>query len=132
MPEYSYACDNCGYKWSIFCHRSEYKSRKKCPSCGKIKSVHRDYEEDEVYGSYNYSLSETKTLGHYADNPGKHETSKLAQSALDIIRESEKAALKREYRVSTGSSLEKEVQLKSLNNYAETLIKRYYLQFFYS
>lgn len=84
MPEYSYACDNCGYKWSIFCHRSEYKSRKKCPSCAKIKSVHRDYEEDEVYGSYNYSLSETKTLGHYADK----QTKKLGKNKVeDMFRE---------------------------------------------
>ena len=63
---------------------SKYKSRKKCPSCGKIKSVHRDYEEDEVYGSYSYSLSETKTLGHYADKQAE----KLGKSRVeDMIQE---------------------------------------------
>jgi putative FmdB family regulatory protein len=71
MPEYTYACDSCGHKWSIFCHMSEYKAKKKCPSCKKIKSVHRDYEEDNVYGGYSYSLSEAKTLGHYADKQAK-------------------------------------------------------------
>ena len=71
MPEYSYACDGCDHKWSIFCHRSEYKERKKCPCCKKIKPVHRDYGEDNVYGSYSYSLSETKTIGHYADKQSK-------------------------------------------------------------
>ncbi len=84
MPEYSYVCDNCDHKWSIFCHMSEYKSRKKCPSCGKIKTVHRDYEEDEVYGSYSYSLSETKTLGHYADK----QSEKLGRRRVeDMIQE---------------------------------------------
>jgi hypothetical protein len=63
---------------------SEYKSRKKCPSCGKIKTVHRDYEEDEVYGSYSYSLSETKTLGHYADK----QSEKLGRRRVeDMIQE---------------------------------------------
>jgi putative FmdB family regulatory protein len=71
MPEYSYACDECNHKWSIFCHRSEYRDKKKCPSCKKIKSVHRDYEEDNVYGAYNFSVSEAKTLGHYADKQSK-------------------------------------------------------------
>ena len=63
---------------------SEYKSRRKCPSCGKIKTVHRDYEEDEVYGSYSYSLSETKTLGHYADK----QSEKLGKRRVeDMIQE---------------------------------------------
>ena len=71
MPEYSYACDGCDHKWSIFCHRSEYKDKKKCPCCNKIKPVHRDYGEDNIYGGYSYSLSEAKTLGHYADKQSK-------------------------------------------------------------
>ena len=84
MPEYSYACDACDHKWSIFCHRSEYKERKKCPCCKKIKPVHRDYEEDNVYGSYSYSLSETKTIGHYADKQSK----KFGKNKVeDMLRE---------------------------------------------
>lgn len=86
MPEYSYACDHCGHKWSIFCHRSEYTDRKKCPSCKKIKPVHRDYEEDGVYAAYSYSLSEARTIGHYADKQSK----KLGKNKVeDIIRNQE-------------------------------------------
>ena len=57
---------------------SEYKSRRSV-SCGKIGRT-GDYEEDEVYGSYSYSLSETKTLGHYADKQVKN----LAKDVLKI------------------------------------------------
>jgi len=71
MPEYSYACDNCEHRWSIFCDRSKYKDRRKCPSCKKIKTVHRDFEEDDFYSSIKLSLTEVKTLGHYADKQSK-------------------------------------------------------------
>ena len=71
MPEYSYLCDGCDHGWSIFCNRSEYKDKVNCPSCNKMDTVHRDFGEDNVYGGYNYSLSEVQTLGHYADKQSK-------------------------------------------------------------
>jgi len=71
MPEYSYLCEDCDHKWSIVASFSDYKPRLKCPSCKKIKNVHRDFSEDNVYGGYNYSLSEVQTLGHYADKQSK-------------------------------------------------------------
>ena len=71
MPEYSYICEDCPNNWSVFASFSEYKDRLKCPKCKKIKNVHRDYAADNVYGGYSYSLSETKTLGHYADKQSK-------------------------------------------------------------
>jgi len=71
VPEYSYACDSCEHRWSVVCSMSKYTDRKKCPSCNKIKAVHRDYSADEVYGAYSYSLSEAKTIGHYADKQTK-------------------------------------------------------------
>ena len=71
MPEYSYLCETCDHKWSVFTTLSKYKDRIKCPSCKKIKNVHRDFSEDNVYGGYSYSLSETETLGHYADKQTK-------------------------------------------------------------
>jgi len=84
MPEYSYICEKCDHRWSIFCHRSEYKDKIKCTSCNKKKSVYRNFEEDEVYGAYNYSLSEAKTIGHYADKQSK----KLGKNRVeDMIRE---------------------------------------------
>ena len=67
MPEYSYMCEGCGHKWTVFRHMSEYKPKEECPECAEIESVFRDFEEDNIYGGYSYSLSETKTLGHYAD-----------------------------------------------------------------
>ena len=27
MPEYSYMCEGCGHKWTVFRHMSEYKSK---------------------------------------------------------------------------------------------------------
>lgn len=84
MPEYSYICEECDHRWSIFCHRSEYKDKIKCTSCNKKKSVYRNFEEDEVYAAYNYSLSEAKTIGHYADKQSK----KLGKNRVDdMIRE---------------------------------------------
>tara|TARA_R110002051_G_scaffold32786_2_gene73924 strand:- start:32511 stop:32846 length:336 start_codon:yes stop_codon:yes gene_type:complete len=50
---------------------SEYKPSIKCPSCKEIKNVHRDFTEDNIYAAYNYSLSETQTLAHYADKQTK-------------------------------------------------------------
>lgn len=84
MPEYSYACDNCEHKWSILCPRSEYKDKRKCPSCKKIKTVHRNFQEDDFYNSIKLSLTEVKTIGHYADKQSK----KLGKNKVeDIIRE---------------------------------------------
>ena len=84
MPEYSYICDECECSWSIFCHRSKYKDKIKCPSCKKSKMVHRNFQEDEFYAAYNYSLSEAKTIGHYADKQSK----KLGRNKVeDMVRE---------------------------------------------
>ena len=84
MPEYSYICEKCDHSWSIFCHRSKYKDKRNCPSCKKKKAGYRNFQEDEVYAAYNYSLSEAKTIGHYADKQSK----KLGKNRVeDMIRE---------------------------------------------
>ena len=84
MPEYSYICEKCECSWSILCHRSKYKDKIKCPSCKKSKMVYRDFQEDEFYAAYNYSLSEAKTIGHYADKQSK----KLGKNKIeDMVRE---------------------------------------------
>ena len=71
MPEYSYMCDSCQHKWSVYCSIKEYKEKVPCPECANVESVYRDYEEDNVYGAYSYSVSEAKTIGHYADKQSK-------------------------------------------------------------
>jgi len=84
MPEYSYICEECDHSWSMFCHRSKYKDKRNCPSCKKKKAAYRNFQEDEFYTAYNYSLSEAKTIGHYADKQSK----KLGKNKVeDMIRE---------------------------------------------
>ena len=84
MPEYSYICEECDHSWSLFCHRSKYKDKRNRPSCKKKKAAYRNFQEDEVYAAYSYSLSEAKTIGHYADKQSK----KLGKNKVeDMIRE---------------------------------------------
>ena len=71
MPEYSFSCEGCSNKWSIVCGIHEYKESQECPSCRATDGVFRDYATDQVYATYSYSLSEVKTLGHYADKQTK-------------------------------------------------------------
>ena len=71
MPEYSYLCDDCEHGWSVISPLLKYKPKLTCPVCKEVKAVHRDFSEDNVYGGYSYSASETKTLGHYADKQSK-------------------------------------------------------------
>ena len=71
MPEYSFLCENCAHKWSIVCSMNEYADKQSCPSCRKRKTVFRNFEEDQTHASVVLSLSEVKTLGHYADKQTK-------------------------------------------------------------
>lgn len=67
MPEYSYRCDNCNYKFSIVCSIRDYKENVICDKC-KSKSTYRLYQEDLASLSTSIKLSdnEVKTLGHLA------------------------------------------------------------------
>lgn len=67
MPEYSYVCESCSHKWSIVSSFSEYKEKRRCPSCKKTKPVYRDYLVDKMHSSVKLALSEVKTIGHYAE-----------------------------------------------------------------
>ena len=71
MPEYSFSCEGCSNKWSIVCGFHEYNENQTCPACNAEDSVFRDYAADQVYATYTYSLSEVKTIGHYADKQAK-------------------------------------------------------------
>ena len=50
---------------------NEYTDKQSCPSCRKRKTVFRNFEEDQTHASVVLSLSEVKTLGHYADKQTK-------------------------------------------------------------
>ena len=50
---------------------SEYKDKPDCPSCDKAENVFRNFEEDQIHMAVSLSLSEVKTLGHYADKQTK-------------------------------------------------------------
>jgi len=69
MPEYSYSCDpeegGCGYFFTVFQKRSEYKQLKKCPECKKYKLI-RDLSEDNISCSVKVSKG-AKTIGHLAE-----------------------------------------------------------------
>ena len=71
MPEYSFYCEGCSNKWSLVSSISDYTPKQKCPECKKKKTVFRNFAEDEVYSAIALSLSEVKTLGHYADKQTK-------------------------------------------------------------
>ena len=71
MPEYSFYCEACSNKWSLVSSMEDYTPKQKCPECKKKKSVFRDFSEDKVYSAVALSLSEVKTLGHYADKQTK-------------------------------------------------------------
>jgi putative FmdB family regulatory protein len=84
MPEYSYSCDSCQHDWSLFCSMSDYKAKRRCPKCKQSKEVHRNFSEDNIYGAYSYSLSEVKTIGHYADKQTqKYGKEKVANMLAD-------------------------------------------------
>ena len=69
MPEYSYSCDpqdgGCGYLFTVFQNRSEYKQLKRCPECKKHKLI-RDLSSDNISGSVKGSGG-ANTLGHLAE-----------------------------------------------------------------
>ena len=68
MPEYSFICNKCANRFSLFATYSEYESKKnKCTKC-KSNDVDRDYSIDlqNMFGSVVKSNSDIK-LGHLAN-----------------------------------------------------------------
>ena len=86
MPEYTFRCDHCEIHFSINCSMSEYKKKKciKCPECNKKAT--RDLSFDNVQGAVSFSLSECKTIGHYAEK----QTSKYSKDQVEEIRRNQK------------------------------------------
>jgi hypothetical protein len=69
MPEYSFLCEKCNYKFCIVCSIADYSSEQKCDRCLKSENVTRLYQED--LSSLNTSVrkgdGELKTLGDLAN-----------------------------------------------------------------
>ena len=83
MPEYIFRCDKCEIHFSITCSMSQYTQKKKsvkCPECNR-KGI-RDLSFDNVGGSAVLSLSECKTIGHYADK----QTSKYSKDQVEEMK----------------------------------------------
>lgn len=82
MPEYTFRCEPCESHFSIVCSMSEYSKKKyvRCPECKK--KADRDLSFDNVQGSVSLSLSECKTLGHYAEK----QTAKYSRDQVDEMR----------------------------------------------
>ena len=82
MPEYIFRCDHCEVHFSITCSMSEYTKKKyfKCPDCKK-KAI-RDLSFDNVQGSVALSLSECRTIGHYAEK----QTQKYSKDQVEDMR----------------------------------------------
>lgn len=68
MPEYSFCCDKCKYKFSIYCSISKYSDKQKCPQCKSTKT-YREYTTDLVSlaSCIKKADSELKTLGDLAN-----------------------------------------------------------------
>jgi len=66
MPEYSYLCEYCKYKFSLFASIQNYKPNPTCEKC-KNKCI-RDYDLDltTINTSVKKSDSELKTIGDLA------------------------------------------------------------------
>ena len=83
MPEYIFRCDKCENHFSITCSMSEYTKEKKsvkCPECNQ-KGI-RGLSFDNVRGSAVLSLSECKTIGHYADK----QTGKYSKDQVEEMK----------------------------------------------
>ena len=67
MPEYIFYCNHCAVNFSHVCSMSEFSQRKyfRCPSCKR--KGERDFSFDNIQGSVSVSLSDCKTIGHYAE-----------------------------------------------------------------
>jgi putative FmdB family regulatory protein len=88
MPEYSYACDNCSFKFSLICPIREYKEIATCPKCKKNKT-YRLYHEDLANLSTSIKLAdnELKTIGHLA----QRNSEKLSDDHKDFLNKKHNA-----------------------------------------
>lgn len=90
MPEYIFLCDKCEINFSVTCSMSEYSKRKyfRCPDC-KSKA-RRDLSFDNVQGSVARSLSECKTVQHYAEKQSKAYGKSKVEDMLEGMKTTKK------------------------------------------
>jgi len=67
MPEYSFACEKCGNKFTIFSSIQNYSDKQKCTKCKSVKTI-RLYIQDlsSLSTSIKKSDNELKTIGDLA------------------------------------------------------------------
>jgi hypothetical protein len=84
MPEYIFRCGHCEINFSHVCSMSDYTKRKyfRCPECHK--KGERDLSFDSIGGSVATSLSECKTIGHYAEK----QSAKYSKQQIEDMQES--------------------------------------------
>tara|TARA_B100000029_G_scaffold274890_1_gene269692 strand:+ start:916 stop:1299 length:384 start_codon:yes stop_codon:yes gene_type:complete len=85
MPEYTYECEACEVYFSKVFNREEYDkkgSKVRCPECNKAKKVCRSYVDDNIQTNVAFTLSECKTLGHYAEK----QTAKYGKYEVEDMR----------------------------------------------
>jgi DNA-directed RNA polymerase subunit RPC12/RpoP len=92
MPEYTFLCEKCRKHSTLVCHMREYDEVKKKVRCGHCnsKKVFRDFSEDQVTSNVIAMLSESRTLGEYADKQSK----KYGKEKCELMRESFKTKKK--------------------------------------
>ncbi len=86
MPEYTFSCKDCSEQTVIFCNISEYQNQINtvvCEHCNS-KKVFRDLSGDNITGFTSVSMSDCKTVGHYAEKQsakyGKQKVEDMLQS----------------------------------------------------
>lgn len=69
MPEYSFICEKCNYKFAIVCSIKDYTDKQICKRCKSNNNVIRLYQEDlsTLSASVKKSDGELKTLGDLAN-----------------------------------------------------------------
>ena len=85
MPEYTYECEACEVYFSKVFTREEYDtkgSKVRCPECNKAKKVCRSYVDDNIQTNVAFTVSECKTLGHYAEK----QTAKYGKYEVEDMR----------------------------------------------
>ena len=85
MPEYTYECEACEVFFSEVFTREEYDtkgSKVRCPECNKAKKVCRSYVDHNIQTNVAFTVSECKTLGHYAEK----QTAKYGKYEVEDMR----------------------------------------------
>ena len=83
MPTYTYWCKKCLQHFTVSCSIPDYNPNAVCAYCHSNEMVLRDFAKDDVHTNSRLSLSDIKTLGHYAERQtlefGKYKVEDMRQ-----------------------------------------------------